>query len=89
MHWHELRDLVPLFEKEEIPDEISICFKTLKVEHKSDIYFQGYFEEDGTSITVFKTYRTFLVGFGKEGADLREQYVGMRRVADFFLITTF
>jgi len=89
VHWHELRDLVPLFEKEEIPDEISICFKTLKVEHKSDIYFQGYFEEDGTSITVFKTYRTFLVGFGKEGADLREQYVGMRRVADFFLITTF
>ena len=78
-----------MFEKEEIPDEIKICFKTLKVEHKSDIYFQGLFEEDGTSITVFKTYRTFLIGFGQPDADLREMYVGMRRVADFFLVTTF
>lgn len=89
VHWWELRDLVELFEKEKIPDTINICFRTLKVENKSDIYFQGYFEEDGQTITVFKTYRTFIVGFGKPDADLREMYVGMRRVADFFLITTF
>jgi len=97
VHWWELRDLVELFEKEELPDEIEICQRKLIVENKSDIYFQGYFEDgEGettdrkwNNITVFKTHRTFMVGFGKDDSDLREMYVGMRRVADFFLITTF
>lgn len=98
IHWHELRDIHALFDSQKIPDVVRITERDLKIENKvDDLYFQGRFwetNEDGEEVpseycTVFHTYRTIMVGFGHAGSNPREHYVGMRRVADFFLITTF
>lgn len=88
IHWHELRNIHQLFEDKKVGDEVSIAQRTLTIVNKSDIYLQGCFE-DGTTCTIFHTCRTFLVGLGTPEADLREVYVGMQRVADFFMLTTF
>jgi hypothetical protein len=98
IHWHELRDIHDHFMKEKIPETVRICERDLKVENKvDDLYFQGRFYEtneegeevESETVTVFHTYRSIMVGFGKAGSNMREQYVGMRRVADFFLVNTF
>jgi hypothetical protein len=90
IHHTEIKEIHKMFEAKKFPAEVCVAQKTFKIENSDpELYCQGK-DEEGNYWTVMHTHKTVMIGMSdKEDVNPREMYTGMRRVADFFLISTY
>ena len=90
IHHTEIKAIHKMFEAKKFADKIEIAETSFTVEQSDpELYVQGKDEAGGTW-TVFHTHKTVMIGYSDvEECNPRECYLGMSRVADFFLMNSY